>query len=310
MSTSRCNILCVARSAGFWTTHFCAQYFPNTILLPARPTRLAYLVGALRTFLGVLQARPDVLLCGTSTKIPVLFALLRKWGMFRKMRIVTDCQFMHLYDLAYIDRVIVYSPEEIALFPEKWHHKITPLWWPSKAELVDIVVRDEGYVFAGGNHLRDHDTFLRAMEGSTAPAVLYTGNTLTAPIPSNVEVHAQAPLEEYLQSMAGGHVVVVPLIGNTTTPHGHCDISTALSMGKIVITTRGATADSYIDEGRNGILVEPGSVEGYRKAIETLYKDSAKYIRMSEYAKQNAERYKYEAYAKKVLNICHEVVAP
>jgi glycosyltransferase involved in cell wall biosynthesis len=104
--------------------------------------------------------------------------------------------------------------------------------------------------------------------------------------------------------MAGAHFVVIPLQENTRVPHGHCDISTALSLGKIVVTTRRATADTYIVEGKNGILVEPGSVEDYRAAICTMLEDAEKFNAMSQYARTHTHEYSYETYSQKLYELC------
>jgi glycosyltransferase involved in cell wall biosynthesis len=58
--------------------------------------------------------------------------------------------------------------------------------------------------------------------------------------------------------------------------------------GKPVITTNIGAMQSIIDHNINGILVEPGNVVQLKIAIENLYKDDKKCIRLGIQGKKKA----------------------
>lgn len=63
------------------------------------------------------------------------------------------------------------------------------------------------------------------------------------------------------------HAVVLPsLVDNT--PNAMLE---AMSFGKLVIGTRGASFEEFIIDGKSGILVEPGNVDQLRGAMETVW---------------------------------------
>src|SRR6476469_2088210 len=68
---------------------------------------------------------------------------------------------------------------------------------------------DGGYVFAGGDSLRDYETLVTAVQGLEAPVRIGTNNAL-GPLPPNVTGGPVTP-DEYNELLAGARVVVVPM---------------------------------------------------------------------------------------------------
>ena len=65
-------------------------------------------------------------------------------------------------------------------------------------------------------------------------------------------------------------------------------ITRAMQHGKPVITSNIGAMQSIIDHKTNGILVEPGDVGQLKNAIENLYKDDKKCIRLGVQGKKKA----------------------
>lgn len=306
MPIEKKDILIIARKRGFWTSRVCREIFPRRILLRSKPTQFEQFLFAIIGLFFIWLWRPEILILGTSMRIVYWYARLRRRGWFTNLKIITDCQYLPVEIAEYLDRIIVYSSGEIDQYPENLRKKFNFLPYPSKTELTDVKVSaTEDYIFCGGSNMRDHDSFLKAVDGLPIKAVVITDRKLPTNIPKNCKVYDRLPLEEYMNFMANSLFVVVPLLPSKL-PHGHCDISSALSLGKIIIATKNSSVDGYVEEGKNGFLVEPEDVEGYKNAIKGLLEDSELFNKMSEYAKKHEKDFSYGVYAEKILNICNE----
>jgi glycosyltransferase involved in cell wall biosynthesis len=130
---------------------------------------------------------------------------------------------------------------------------------------------------------------------------------VVAPAPAVGEVRGRLPLQEFLSLMAGATVVVVPLHAGEA-PHGHTTVAQALSLGKAVVTTRGASVEDYVRDGVEGLLVDPGDVEGYRDAIGRLAGDDAFRRACEAAARARAPEFSYAAFARTLEALCVEVM--
>ncbi len=296
------DTLLIARRRGFWETSMAHSLFPNHIFLPPAPPKINYLWYMVQVIERIIATHPRILILGTTMPLARGCAFLKRLGFLKNIRMYTDHQFLPQKDVRAFDALWVYSREEIQRYPENIRDTFVFFHYPSKTQLVEVSSGREKYVFAGGNHKRDHESFLQAMEGLLYPGVLVTDRKISVPIPANCTVHGHLPLSEYLFIMGHSRCVVVPL-QESNVPHGHCDISAALSMGKAVITTRGASADDYIEESVDGILISPGDVDGYRKAIQTLCTDDGLLYRLEKGAILKAAQLSYETFAQRLLNL-------
>lgn len=299
----------IARKRGFWSTDVCAEYFPSRLLMGSDANKIEQFFYALWGLFLIVLKRPKILVLGTSTRIVSWYVFLRKIGFLKKLKIITDKQYLPEKEAQYVDKVIVYSPGEIEQYPDNLKSKFIFFHYPSKTELVSMQKNKIGgeYIFCGGSNMRDHKSFLEAIRDLPVRSVLVTDRFLPYSVPSNCEVFGRLPLDEYVNIMAGSLFIIVPLL-SSKLPHGHCDISSALSLGKPVITTRGASADSYIEEGKNGFFVNAGDVAGYRKAIIDLISDRKMLEEMSRYAETRAENYSYKTFGRKIFSVCGQMI--
>jgi glycosyltransferase involved in cell wall biosynthesis len=126
---------------------------------------------------------------------------------------------------------------------------------------------DGGYVFAGGDSLRDWDTLIAAVKDLDVPVRIGTRNELP-PLPANV---SGGPVtdEEYVELMAGARVVVVPM-RDARRGAGLITYLNAMALGKPVIATESPAVHEYVDDGHTGVVVPAGDPRALSEALRWL----------------------------------------
>ncbi len=138
------------------------------------------------------------------------------------------------------------------------------------------------FVLAVGNDgRRDYATLVRAVTGLDAPVKIVTGRALP-PLPPNVEHlrgtwHAPAVTDEELRELYRRAIAVVVPLEDSIQPSGQSVALQAMACGRAVILTRTRglwTGADFVD-GRDLLLVAPGSSEELRAALQRLLDDPA-----------------------------------
>jgi len=120
-------------------------------------------------------------------------------------------------------------------------------------------VRDDGYVWSGGNGDRDYRTLLEAVENLEFPVVINSTRKKLfegLSIPGHVRVEGVTP-EKFRERMAACRVGVVPMEKGKLHPGGQQTFLALMALGKAVVVTDPEGARDYIDDGRDGFLVPP-----------------------------------------------------
>jgi glycosyltransferase involved in cell wall biosynthesis len=130
-------------------------------------------------------------------------------------------------------------------------------------------VRDDGYIFAGGNYDRDYRTLVDAVRTINVPVWIATtrpeqldGVTL----PAHVRV-AGTTHEGFRDAMAGATAVVVPMRKGLLHSGGQQTLLNALAMGKPAIAVGARWAADYVTPGEHALVVDYESVGELREAI-------------------------------------------
>ena len=146
---------------------------------------------------------------------------------------------------------------------------------------------NDGFVLSIGRTSRDWDTLLRAAPRFAAPLHLVAGREdrlpLPLPLPPNVQIHRDLPLEEGHAMMRRAAVVAIPLLPSERST-GQVVLFEAMALGKPVVATRAPGTIDYLRDGENGLLVEPGDAPGLADAINRLLQDPALAARISSHA--------------------------
>jgi glycosyltransferase involved in cell wall biosynthesis len=151
-------------------------------------------------------------------------------------------------------------------------------------------IRDDGYVFAGGNSDRDYRTLVEAVRGLDIPTwIALTQRDLLAgvEVPPHVRVEATTA-EGFRQAMAGAKLIVVPMQKGTLRSGGQQTCLNAMLLGKPTIAVGRRWAVDFITDGEDGLIVDYEDTQGLQKAIRWLldYPEAAR--RMGERARERA----------------------
>jgi len=152
----------------------------------------------------------------------------------------------------------VLSSAEVGTFPGIWgvdpgRVHFTPFPHTLYDDALDAPTSDGGYVFAGGNSLRDYDLLESAVAGTGVEvhiAAKWRGL-------GSKNVHARVLThEQFMADLAGCGVCVVPL-HRTVRSAGQQTYLNAMALGKLVIVTEAPGVTDYIEDGITGVISAP-----------------------------------------------------
>jgi len=172
----------------------------------------------------------------------------------------------------------------------------------------DFVVKDEGYIFSGGNGQRDYRQLIEAARELPYEFVIAsTDKSLFAGVdlPANVTVEGVSH-ERFRELMASATIHVVAMAGGYLRSGGHQTYLNAMAMNKPVIVTDKRGTSDYIEDGVDGFLLEPGDVEGLRQVITRLMGDSELRAKIAINAKRKADQFSGSIYLKKLREVAVE----
>jgi glycosyltransferase involved in cell wall biosynthesis len=138
-------------------------------------------------------------------------------------------------------------------------------------------IRDEGYLFAGGNGDRDYKTLLDAVRPLDVAVVLATTVPQQldgVPVPSRVKVTGMTHAE-FRQAIAACRLMVVAMAGGLLHSGGQQTCLNAMALGKPTIAVGQRWAKDFIADGQSGWIVDYGDVVGLRRAIEFVLQNPA-----------------------------------
>jgi hypothetical protein len=150
---------------------------------------------------------------------------------------------------------------------------------------VDGPIGDGGYLFAGGDSLRDYETLLAAVDGLDVPVRLVTNRSFER-VPGNVTV-GPVPYDEYVELLAGARVVVVPM-RTIRRSAGLITYLNAMALGKPVIVSDTPAVREYVEHERTGLVVPPEDASALRAAVEWVL-DSANRERVDDMGRRARE---------------------
>lgn len=164
-------------------------------------------------------------------------------------------------------RYAVLSTDEVKTFPGVWGvdaHRVVFQPFPyTLANHAGMATRNDGYLFAGGNSMRDYDLLEEALQGTGTPTRIATSWTPKRNLP-HVDVGSTSH-EVFMQLMANAHAVVVPM-RKMVRSAGQQTYMNAMLLGKPVIVTEAPGVRDYIVDGVTGVIV-PRDVAALRAAI-------------------------------------------
>jgi hypothetical protein len=196
-------------------------------------------------------------------------------------------------------RYAVLSTKEVETFPRIWGvdpRRVVFQPFPNTLHgYRDMPTRDEGYLFAGGNSVRDYGLLEAALEGTgvrTRVASKWKPSRLNPNLQAGPCSH-----DEFMSLMANSHAVVVPLRKSVRSA-GQQTYLNAMGLGKPVIVTEAPGVRDYIEDGVTGVVVPPDVQTLRARILHVMDPANAEfYARMASRAKQVVfERFTEETY--------------
>jgi glycosyltransferase involved in cell wall biosynthesis len=107
-------------------------------------------------------------------------------------------------------------------------------------------------------------------------------------LPDNVESMGWLDYRVAQDYMYEANFYVVPL-QSINFAGGDSSLLQAMSFSKAAVATRAPSTETYLEHGKTGLLVEPGDVEGMRRAILHLWENPDEALRMGKEARRRFE---------------------
>lgn len=176
----------------------------------------------------------------------------------------------------------------------------------------DYDVRDDGYLFAGGNYDRDYPLLTEAVRGLDVPTWIATTRPellASTDLPATVRVESTS-VEGFRQAMAGARIIVVPMAANLLHSGGQQTLLNAMLLGKPTIAVGRKWAVDFVEDGVDGLIVDYGDVAGLQAAIRRLLDDPEAARAMGERARVRAEPFTTQRTMEAIYRLATEEATP
>lgn len=249
--------------------------------------------GYLATFLHAWRVAAtwkstDVVITG-NIRNAAMFGLLKRLNPFKRPRLLSvetrfdnprPGLFWHAklryqrFAFKAVDAICVSARREIDMYAARLNLPVDRFhfvpWHTNVIEPRSSYV-SEGYVFSGGRTGRDWSTLSSAarLVDKRFVVVLTQEDASRIEFPENVEVYTDIPYEQYRALLEQAGIVVVPLSVNDYSS-GQVGLLEAMALGKPVICSNVLGSEDYVEDGRNGLLVSPDSVDSLVEALHRL----------------------------------------
>lgn len=237
--------------------------------------------------LKLLPKRPRVLI-QDATWEPASEALGREFPLLRPVLPWLARKAISLVDGPHV-RYAVLSSDELKLFPKVWNvdrGRVVFQPFPNTLhQYRDTPTRDDGYLFAGGNSVRDYGLLEAALQGTDIPARVAARWHPAGALP-NLQAGPTSH-HEFMTMLANARAVVVPL-RQTVRSGGQQTYLNAMGLGKPVVVTEAPGVRDYIVDGVTGVIVPP-RVEALRAALRHVMDpaNAAHYAQMGRRARSD-----------------------
>jgi glycosyltransferase involved in cell wall biosynthesis len=317
------------RPGRFWGDHteFVGPATPPRWLIRLAGDRWAYnlkgSLAALRMFVRRGRCQGVVTDGGASGVLLAYLQTICPWG--RKQHVMIDC----LWDLRpgtarawfkrlrlrlaarSVHRFVVWASHEVEDYAREFGippDKLVYVPFHITAHDYEYDVRDDGYLFAGGNSGRDYRPLIEAVRPLDLPVwIASTRASLfrDVELPANVRVEPTTPAG-FRQAMAGARLVVVAMESGLLHSGGQQTCLNAMFMGKPTIAVGRKWAADFIEDGVNGLIVDYDDPVGLRRAIAWIIENPEAARRMGEQARRHAATFTTE----QTMRAVYDLAAP
>lgn len=170
---------------------------------------------------------------------------------------------------------------------------------------------EQEFIFSGGKSGRDFATIVEAVRGLPFPVTINARaeDLRKYSLPANVHTNNILPFNEFNRLNAQARFVVVPL-QDLPEAVGISSVLFAMMNRKAVIASRVPGILDYVQEGKTGLLVEPGNPQALREAILRLWQDPGEAIVMGSLGRlAYLNHYTFDAFAQRLVASLQKWVA-
>jgi glycosyltransferase involved in cell wall biosynthesis len=174
---------------------------------------------------------------------------------------------------------------------------------------IECVVDEGDYIFTGGDTARDYPTLIKAIDGLPYKVIIasvFKRHFDGIKIPSNVSI-VSVEHGGFVRLMSGAKAVVLPLQGGLLQAGGQQTFLNAMYFGKAVVVVDDNSADEYIANGIDGVVVAPGDVKSLRNAIVNLMENDKYRREIGQNAKKKALEYSRDRFVLGVLKVIEDL---
>ncbi|MBI5788363.1 MAG: glycosyltransferase family 4 protein [Candidatus Schekmanbacteria bacterium] len=212
-----------------------------------------------------------------------------------------------------VDRILIFSRQELEEYSRLLdipQNKFQFVYYHTNIIEPHLVSRHGGYIFAAGNAGRDYATLLKALEGTDIPTIIVTSpaNLAGLKTPPSVKVFYNIPYDKYLELLNNARIVVVPLHKRVRSV-GMVVMMEGMALGKPVVVSCACSLKEYIEDGKNGFMVEVNDATALREKIFYLLDNPQEAARIGTQALEDIKnRWTFNHYVSEVLKIAREMV--
>ncbi|MEN9647304.1 MAG: hypothetical protein RLY57_108 [Candidatus Parcubacteria bacterium] len=253
----------------------------------------------------------DAIITSTAYASMIVFAALRSVGIHWFKWILLDFnilgtigsagsfrQKLFKWSVSKVDAIVAISEAEKEGLQSMFPHLANKIVFIPEATDLELFSPTESSasgrgVLAVGTYGRDWKTLVEAVKGTDINLTIATKPRLVQdllPLPHNVTARLYTP-QEMKQLYSDACAVVVPLNPDPSYVDsvGTLSVGEAMAMGKAVVVSRTKSMESYIQDGVNGIYVEPRNVEMMREVLLELVGNKEKQETIGKSARTYAE---------------------
>jgi glycosyltransferase involved in cell wall biosynthesis len=278
------------------------------------------IVSALRLFWRRRRCRGVVTGGGASGMLFAWLQSLVPWG--RQRHVVVDCNwyepagkwsawFKRLrlnWAARSVHRFVVWASHEIEDYARVFGlppEKLVYVPFHDTLRGYDYEIRDDGYLFAGGNYDRDYGLLVEAVRDLQVPTWIATTRPeqlAGTPLPPHVRIEGTTA-EGFRQAMAAARLVVIPMKADLLHSGGQQTCLNAMLLGKPTIAIGRKWATDFIADGEDGLIVDYGDVNGLSRAIRQILDDPDAARAMGERARLRAEPFTTQRTMETIYNL-------
>jgi glycosyltransferase involved in cell wall biosynthesis len=310
----------------FWGDHstYVGSYVPPAWLAKLAGKGLAFNLMGVVSALRLMTRRrhhPGVVTDGgASGLLFAIFQFLVPWG--RKPHVMIDCLWyessgrLSMWVKSVVRRLAARSGTRFVVWASHEVEDFARVFGIPRESLVYVPhyhsldgyeydIRDEGYLFAGGNGDRDYQTLIEAIRLLNIPTWIATTNQeglRGVDLPAHVRVEGTTHAG-FRRAMAGASIVVVAMHGGLLHSGGQQTCLNAMFMGKPTIAVGRKWAVDLIEDGVDGLIVDYGDVNALLTAIERLCFDAGRAAEMARKAREKAARFQSKVAMERVYGL-------